>query len=134
MKKTFQTADASGAVGRQFTFAMIRANDPDQKVIGAVGINALIPAPSIGYGTHPDLWGKGYVSEAVAGVVDAWWKLERRDAGQSTALATQKEKLFAACNMANVGSVRVLQKNGFERLREFFLEGDVVALFGLEMP
>lgn len=83
---------------------------------------------------HPDHWGKGYMSEAVAGLVDAWWKLERRDVAQSTTLVAEKEKLFAACNMENVGSVRVLQKNGFEMVREFHLEGDVVALFGLEMP
>lgn len=131
--KTFKTPDASGALGRQFNFAIIRADDPSRKVIGAVGVNALAPAPSIGYGLHPDFWGKGYVSEAVAGVVDAWWKLERKDAGQSI-LSTESEKLFAACNMANIGSVKVLQKNGFKSLREIPLEGDIVALFGLEEP
>lgn len=128
-KKTFSTPDASGALGRQFNFAIIRADDPSQKVIGAVGMNALVPAPSLGYGIHPDFWGKGYVSEAVAGVVGAWWKLERRELEGS-----EPEKLFAACNMANVGSVKVLQKNGFEIVREIPLEGDIVALFALEKP
>jgi RimJ/RimL family protein N-acetyltransferase len=128
--KTFQTPDASGAIGRQFQFAIIRADDPAQKVIGAVGINALVPSPSIGYGIHPDFWGKGYTSEAVSGVIDAWWKLERKDVEDSG----ERETLYAACNKANIGSLRVLQKNGFLILEELALEGDVVALFGLERP
>lgn len=128
--KTFQTPDATGAIGRQFQFAIIRADDPSQKVIGAVGVNALVPSPSIGYGIHPAFWGKGYISEAVGGVVDAWWKLERKDVEDSG----EKEMLYAACNKANIGSSRVLQKNGFRILEEFALEGDVVALFGLERP
>lgn len=88
-----------------------------------------MPAPSIGYGIHPDFWGKGYVSEAVAGVVDAWWKLERKDSADC-----ETERMFAACNMANVGSVKVLQRNGFRILREIPLEGNIVALFALERP
>ncbi|CEO60207.1 hypothetical protein PMG11_04845 [Penicillium brasilianum] len=128
--KTFQTPDASGAIGRQFHFAIIRADDPAQKVIGSLGINALDPSPSIGYGIHPDFWGKGYISEAVAGVIDAWWKLERKDIEG----LGETEKLYAACNKANIGSLRVLQKNGFEILQETHIEGDVVALLGLERP
>jgi RimJ/RimL family protein N-acetyltransferase len=128
--KTFQTPDASGAIGRNFQFAIILADDPAQKVIGAVGINSLVPSPSIGYSIHPDFWGKGYISEAVGGVIDAWWKLERKDIEDSG----EREKLYAACNKANIGSLRVLQKNGFRILDEFALEGDVVALFGLERP
>lgn len=129
-KKTFKTPDASGALGRQFNFAIIRADDPSQKVIGTLGINALVPAPSLGYGIHPDFWGKGYVSEAVAGVVGAWWKLERKETEGSEA-----EKLFGACNRANIGSVKVLQKNGFKAIREIPFEGDIiVALFALEKP
>ena len=70
------------------------------------------------------------MSEAVAGVIDAWWKLERRDVQASS----EKEQLYAACNMENIGSLRVLQKNGFRILEEIPIEGDVVALFGLERP
>ena len=46
----------------------------------------------------------------------------------------EKEMLYAACNKANIGSVKVLQKNGFRIFEEFHIEGDVVALFGLERP
>ncbi|KAJ5595343.1 uncharacterized protein N7459_001551 [Penicillium hispanicum] len=125
--KIFKTPDASGAVGRQFSFAIILADDPSQKVIGALGVNALSPSPSIGYGTHPDTWGKGYASEAVAALVDAWWKLPRKDPEPS-------EKLFAGCNRANVGSFKVLLNNGFKIYKEFPMEGDEVALFELEKP
>lgn len=132
--KIFKTPDASGALGRQFTFAMISATDPTQKVIGAVGINCLVPSPSVGYGIHPDFWGKGYTSEAVAAVVDAWWKLARKEPGPKMELNVGTEKLFAASNKANVGSVRVLQRNGFEMISEAPLEGDTIALFALERP
>lgn len=133
--KVFQTPDAAGALGRQFYFAIISAHDPSQKVIGAVGVNSLIPAPSIGYGLHPDVWGKGYASEAVAGVIDAWWKLDRIDSTQlGSESEKEKEKLFAACNKANIGSVKVLQKTGFKIYEEVQLEGDTVALFDLERP
>lgn len=70
------------------------------------------------------------MSEAVGGVINAWWKLERTDTQDSS----EAEKLYAACNKANIGSLRVLQKNGFQILKEFPIEGDVVALFGLERP
>lgn len=98
-----------------------------------VGINSLHPAPSIGYGLHPEFWGKGYASEAVAGVVNAWWKLDRIDPAQLRS-TTEKERLFAACNKENIGSMKVLQKGGFKIYRELHLAGDTVALFDLERP
>lgn len=132
-KKIFKTPDASGAIGRRFTFAVIEKHDPSKKVIGTVGINALVPSPSIGYGIHPDLWGKGYMSEAVAGVVDAWWKLERIEP-EDTGREIRPEGLFAGCNKANMGSLKVLLKNGFEIYQELELEGDSVALLEQKRP
>ncbi|KAJ5665924.1 uncharacterized protein N7477_008372 [Penicillium maclennaniae] len=132
--KSSKPPDASGAIGRQFVFAVISATDPMQKVIGAVGINGLAPSPSLGYGIHPDYWGKGYASEAVAAVVDAWWKLPRKEAEPRMELNGGTEKLFAAANKANVGSVKVLQKNEFEIISEAPLDGDTVATFVLERP
>lgn len=132
-KKTFTTPDASGAVGRKFFFAIIRSEDSSRTVIGGAGINALSPAPSVGYNVHPDFWGKGYATEAVAGIIDAWWKLDRMEF-DGTGSDLGKEKLFAACNGANIGSVKVLQKTGFSIYREESIEGDVVALFELEKP
>jgi RimJ/RimL family protein N-acetyltransferase len=132
-KKTFTTPDASGALGRRFFFAIIRSDDPSQKVIGGVGINALCPAPSVGYNVHPDFWGKGYATEALAGVIEAWWSLNRKTPDQE-GLEFSPEKLFAACNKANIGSVKVLERSGFTLYHEFPVEDDVAALFELERP
>jgi RimJ/RimL family protein N-acetyltransferase len=132
-KKTFTTPDASGAVGRMFFFAIIRSEDSSQRVIGGAGINALSPAPSVGYNIHPDFWGKGYATEAVAGIVDAWWKLDRMGF-EGTVPDLEREKLFAACNRANIGSVKVLQRTGFRMYQEQSMEGDLVAIFKLEKP
>lgn len=70
-RKTFTAADASGAVGQMFHFVVTRSDDPAGRVIGTVGINALVPALSVGYGIHPEFWGKGYATEMLAAVTDA---------------------------------------------------------------
>lgn len=99
-----------------------------------MGINCLEPSPSIGYGIHPDFWGKGYISEAVAAVVDAWWKLPRKLTEPGIESNAGREKLFAAIDKANIGSAKVLQKNGFEIVSEAPFEGSRVVLFALERP
>ncbi|OJJ05899.1 hypothetical protein ASPVEDRAFT_32242 [Aspergillus versicolor CBS 583.65] len=126
-QKTFQTPDANGTIGLQFSFAIVIANDPNQPVIGALGINALHPAPSIGYCTHPDTWGKGYASEAVAGLVEAWWSLPRKESLQS-------ERLFSGCKKSNLRSCKVLFNNGFKVFREVAIGEDTALLFDLEKP
>ncbi|KAL2842915.1 GNAT domain-containing protein [Aspergillus pseudoustus] len=127
--KVFTTPDASGATGRIFSFAIMLADDATEKVIGALGVNALSPAPSIGYCTHPGSWGQGIGSEAVKGLVDAWWRLPRVEVA-----VEGKEKLFAGCSTANVASLKVLFKNGFQVYEETKIMGEDVALFELETP
>ena len=126
-QKTFQTPDANGTIGRQFSFAIVIANDPNQLVIGALGINALHPAPSIGYCTHPDAWGKGYASKAVAGLVEAWWSLPRKEPLQS-------ERLFSGCKKSNLRSCKVLLNNIFKVFREVAIGEDTALLFDLKKP
>ncbi|KAJ5871696.1 Acyl-CoA N-acyltransferase [Penicillium soppii] len=130
-KKNFATPDASGALRRSFFFAITLSDDPLQKVIGGAGINALFPAPSVGYSIHPDFWSNGYATEAVAGVIDAWWSLERKTFDEDMA-ELSPEKLFAACNKANIGSMKVLQKTGFALYHEFTVGDETVALLELE--
>jgi RimJ/RimL family protein N-acetyltransferase len=130
-KKKFATPDASGALRRSFFFAITLSDDPLQKVIGGAGINALFPAPSVGYSIHPDFWSNGYATEAVAGVIDAWWSLERKTFDEDMA-ELSPEKLFAACNKANIGSMKVLQKTGFALYHEFTVGDETVALLELE--
>ncbi|KAJ5762342.1 uncharacterized protein N7511_005724 [Penicillium nucicola] len=131
-KKIFTTPDASGTVGRQFFFAIICLNDPLKRVIGAAGVNSLVPAPSIGYTLHPDFWGKGYATEAVIAIVNRWCKLPRSNP-EGLELEKTEERLFAACNKNNVGSVKVLQRSGFVMYDELVLEEEVAALFELNI-
>ncbi|KAJ5482691.1 hypothetical protein N7539_006137 [Penicillium diatomitis] len=128
-EKVFKTPDATGKIGRQFYFAIIRKDDPHQKVIGAVGINFLDPAPSLGYGIHPDCWGKGFAGEAARAVVNAWWQLDRMGSDKAG-----KERLYAACNQANIASVKVLLRAGFRKVKEISIEGDTVAVFDQTRP
>lgn len=125
--KVFKEPDASGEVGRLFYFAIIPKDEPD-RIIGSLGVNSLSPAPSVGYAMHPSYWGKGYTSEALRGVIEAWWELPRVDG------LGHEEKLFAMVNLANKGSVKVLQRNKFKIYKEVVLEGDTVAFMELESP
>lgn len=118
-----------------FQFLIIRADDPAQRVIGTVGINGLVPAPNIGYGLLPEFWGLGYSSEAAGGLVRAWWALPRaKPEGQLNGEQNggQREKLYASCNKENVGSGKVLEKNGFQVYEEVSMEGDIVVFWHLE--
>ncbi|KAG2413555.1 hypothetical protein HFD88_002744 [Aspergillus terreus] len=102
-------ADASSS--RLFYFAVVEkgrdGGSAGKKIVGAAGVNSIHPAPAVGCMFHPDVWGKGYATEAVRAVVAAWWELPRAWCGE-------EEKLFAAVKAANVGSLRVLEKVGFE--------------------
>ncbi|HEX5401033.1 MAG TPA: GNAT family N-acetyltransferase [Pseudonocardiaceae bacterium] len=60
---------------------------------------------TIGYGMVEPEWGKGYGTEAVAGLVAVC-----RGHGEVTAVNADTE-------LDNIGSQRVLEKNGFQRVR-----------------
>jgi len=55
----------------------------------------------IGYGTMPDQQGKGYMTEAVAGMIQ--WAAGRADV----------EYILAETDENNYASIRIVQKNGF---------------------
>ncbi|KAG9839388.1 hypothetical protein KCU98_g9752, partial [Aureobasidium melanogenum] len=58
------------------------------------------------YGFHPDVWGKGYGTEAANAIV--WW-CEKHVGAQ---------RFIAETEIANVGSGKILKKCGFEEIRE----------------
>jgi ribosomal-protein-alanine N-acetyltransferase len=58
----------------------------------------------IGYGTMPPMQGKGYMTEAVKGILQ--WAAARKDISV----------VLAETNEANTPSIRVVEKNGFERI------------------
>ena len=109
--KVFHTPDGSGAVGnRHFYFLVFRKDGTKpalKECIGAVGIGSIDPAPALGYMFHPDAWGKGYATEAARAAVEAWWELPR-------AWHYSGEKLYSAAKVASMGSLRVLEKVGFD--------------------
>jgi RimJ/RimL family protein N-acetyltransferase len=60
---------------------------------------------TIGYGMVESAWGRGYGTEAVAGLVE----ICRRHGGITA--------VNADTDLDNIASQRVLEKNGFERVR-----------------
>lgn len=65
--------------------------------------SAACPTASFGYGIVPGLWGRGLATEAASAVVSE--------------LASQHQvvRIWAACEIANVASARVLEKVGLSR-------------------
>ncbi|MEJ7740630.1 MAG: GNAT family N-acetyltransferase [Chitinophagaceae bacterium] len=57
----------------------------------------------IGYGTMPDQQGKGYMTEAVSGLIR--WAEQREDV----------HGILAETDKHNLASIRIVQKNGFEQ-------------------
>jgi RimJ/RimL family protein N-acetyltransferase len=131
-EQVFTTPDASGAKRRMFSFAIILADDPTEKVIGALGIHSLVPAPVIWYHTHPYSWGQGFASEAVGALLDAWWKMPRAEIMERNEDCT--EKVFAGCGVANAASLHILSKHGFRTYKEIKVLGRDAVLLEMEKP
>ncbi|QHQ63734.1 GNAT family N-acetyltransferase [Anaerocolumna sedimenticola] len=90
-----------------------------QAIIGTVMIfdfDQITNHAEIGYVFHKDYWGKGYGSESVALLTDF-------------AFDTLKlHKLHASVVDANIGSARILEKNGYElegRIKDHFFIEDI---------
>jgi RimJ/RimL family protein N-acetyltransferase len=115
-----------------FSFAILLADDPTKKVIGAVGIHSVVPAPVIWYHTHPYSWGQGFASEAVGALLDAWWKLPRMETSEGDGEGA--EKVFAGCGIANTASLKMLSKHGFQTFKEINLLGRDAVLLEVERP
>ncbi|PGG97811.1 hypothetical protein GX51_07123 [Blastomyces parvus] len=117
------------AVGLSYQFVILHVDDPAGRIIGTVGMNELVPVPTLGYIIHPEEWGKGYATEATSAMINAWWNLPRR--GESR----KRDKLYALCNEKNLGSFKVLLKCGFQVVGEQTMEdGAVLKNFELERP
>jgi RimJ/RimL family protein N-acetyltransferase len=122
-----------------FNFAAIEKNGAQPgRIIGIVGV-IFMPGPVAGYMIHPDVWGKGYATEATRRVMDAWWDLPLREKadipqapdGQD---AVDPDVLHAEIIKGNGASARVLEKCGFEMVREYVDEGDEIVLFKTTRP
>jgi RimJ/RimL family protein N-acetyltransferase len=102
--------------------------------MGVIGVLLLGSSPVVGYIIHPDSWGKGYATEALQGLLAAWWALplEEKDAGDGDGLMADGDAIFAETEKENAGSGRVLMKCGFQAIDEFFDDGVLVVLWKLE--
>ena len=83
---------------------------PDMGMIGSIGFaspsQGVKQDMEIGYGLHPEHWGRGYVTEAADLICE--YLFQRYPI----------EKITAYANLDNIGSQRVLQKTGFRNVAE----------------
>lgn len=79
--------------------------------------------PEVYYVLKKEFWNKGYATEFVKKFLGVWWSLPRENTRmrvQSISLGKffyreeAKEQLGAEINMSNKGSIRVIEKAGFE--------------------
>ena len=88
------------------TSEIIWGVDKDGHLIGMISINPKEGGTgNIGYWLAPQLWGGGFVSEALKAVV-------------SYARAAGLKRLFASVHQGNEASAKVLMRNGFSYLGE----------------
>ncbi|KAI1640044.1 acetyltransferase domain-containing protein [Biscogniauxia mediterranea] len=93
--------------------------------IGEGGVHSITSDtgwPEIGYKIKREHWGRGYATEFLRSVLDAWWRLPRytRDVeihALAVGDAETTEHVYANADIGNVGSQRVLEKLGFKRMR-----------------
>lgn len=139
MKRKIFT-DPPLAAGRGFFFVITERDDPAGRIIGALGMNVVVPLPNVGYGLHYDAWGKGYATEAFEALMEAWWALPREEVpvdgdDNGEGACPVKDKVLANINKANPASMGVVAKCGFEVYREHTLkDGHVLVLVSAERP
>ena len=89
-------------------------------VIGMCGLAEFshgVPGIELAYRLRRDKWGQGYASEAAEGAV------------AHAFAALRLERLIGAVEPANVASVRVLEKSGFQRMSRQTIAGKDALLF-----
>ena len=87
--------------GEEFSWAITEGGE--DRVIGMIGCRMREHAAEIGYVLTRRYWGRGYVTEAAKAVVD--W------AGSLDSIF----RVWAVCDLENIGSARVLERVGMER-------------------
>ncbi len=80
-----------------------------QHIIGGCGMTLKRAYPdtgAIGYVLHPDYWGQGIMTEVIAGLVQFGFN------------QLGLQFIEAACDTENYGSIKVLDRNGFQLVEE----------------
>ena len=90
-----------------YKLAITQAADPE-KIIGYIALDEINEARGeyrdIGYFTHPDFQSRGYATEASRIVLQAFFE------------NTKYDKIYITYHPANIGSKRVVEKLGYQKL------------------
>lgn len=92
---------AGWAGGKEFCWLLF-TNDRDE-LIGSIAARAEDSGFSLGFLVAHPYWGRGYISEAIAAVVEWAWS------------EPWVSRVSAACDIENTSSARALEKAGFTR-------------------
>jgi len=92
----------------------LKSSRHDQENI--LGICGVHNAPEIGYAFCPEVWGKGIATEAVQGLIKAYW--ETFPDGRPAIEVEGENYLEARTHRWNAASENVLRKNGFESWKQ----------------
>jgi RimJ/RimL family protein N-acetyltransferase len=116
-----------GRIEKPNTFAFIielrHPEDPAAlgtavNIIGSAGGNR---TPEFGYSIDADHWGKGYATEAMRAILDAFW--DTWPEGMPSIPKAVRNEASLRVSPSNVGSVAVARKLGFIEIGEEVLDG-----------
>jgi len=94
-------AREANSLGRDLTL-VLTPNASPRKAVGAISLEARgAERLTLGYALNPEVWGRGYATEAVRAVVKAAFRL------------TAAVEIEASVQLDNAASRRVLEKAGF---------------------
>ena len=97
-------AREANSLGRELTLALAPVQTP-AKAVGAISLERRgADRLTLGYALAPEVWGRGYATEAVAAMVKAAFAL------------SSVAEIDASVQVGNVASKRVLEKAGFSHV------------------
>lgn len=111
--------------------AMEQGEEQEDRIVGIVGIReseslfSKAKLYELGYMFVPGVWGRGYASESVKGIL-GWWvehlrelnALEGSGSKGKEGEVVDEERVYAIVAKANGGSMRVMEKAGFWKTNE----------------
>lgn len=98
------------------------ARRDDDQAIGSVSIDDGRGEPEVSYQLMTEWWGRGLAAESVSALLDWFWRTHDDDS------------LIAVTQSANDASIRLLQRLGFLREREFEEFDALQSQFRLRRP
>jgi len=105
-------------------------------IIGSAGGNR---TPEFGYSIDADHWGKGYATEAMRAILDAFW--DTWPEGMPSIPKAVRNEVWLKVSPTNLGSVAVARKLGFTDVGEEVLtgtggtaDGKTIVKYRLERP